>query len=65
MGLRRMKLQMKKDLAKLLENLSFSQRECDAFIKCLQVTKQAQQDESINALDRFKEIINEVVNDAV
>lgn len=56
---------MKDELIKLLESLSFSQRECDAFIKCLKIIKQAQQDESINVLDKFKEIINEVVNDAV
>jgi hypothetical protein len=58
-------MEMKQNLMKVLEDLSFSSEESTAFIKSIQIMKDSQRNDSINTLEKFKELVSEVVDNAV
>ncbi|MDP4085092.1 MAG: hypothetical protein Q8934_10830 [Bacillota bacterium] len=56
---------MKQNLMKIIEELSFSSAESDAFLKSIQIMKDSQNDESINPIEMFQKLVKEVVDNAI
>lgn len=58
-------MEMKENMKKLFAELNFSDEESKAFLKSIQVMKEAQHDDGINPLEKFQELMNEVVDNEI
>lgn len=55
----------RESLMKILDELSFSSAECEAFLKSIQIMKDAQSDEGISTVEKFQELVNGVIDNAI
>ena len=58
-------MEAKKNIINVLGDLSFSVKESEAFLKSIQIMKDSQLDDSISVTEKFKELVNGVINDDI
>ncbi len=58
-------MESKTNLKKILEELSFTEEESNAFIESIQIVKDSQKDSSINCVQKIQLLVNGVVENDI